>query len=162
MTIRIHEASTSVEELEAIETITDTAFWQLMLVDDIAHATYLVELLVQRLRARVYEIRIACPSCPWTEEGPLDGFDDEPPPWKPRYNVQKAPGVGGDPIPKDEPVLVIRAQDVLADEMMVFYIGSYHDQEHKDPAVEAELREHLAELRRWRTANADRIKVADR
>lgn len=79
-----------------------------------------------------------------------------------RYVVRKADGIGGDPIPEDEPVLVIRAQDVLAEEMMQFYIGSYYDLEGKDPAVEAELREHLADLRRWRTEHADRIKVPDR
>lgn len=71
MTIRIHEASTSVEELEAIDTITDTAFWQLMLVDDIGHATYLIELLVQKLRARVDEIRIASAGFRFDDQGEL-------------------------------------------------------------------------------------------
>lgn len=71
MTIRIHEASTSVEELEAIETISDTAFWQLMLVDDIGHATYLVELLVQRLRARVDEVRVAAAGFVFDDQGEL-------------------------------------------------------------------------------------------
>ena len=31
-----------------------------------------------------------------------------------RYAVQKAPGIGGAPIPDDEPCIVIRAQDRLA------------------------------------------------
>lgn len=42
--------------------------------------------------------------------------------WHPRYFVVKAPGVGGPQIPPDEPVLVIRAQDVLASTMLSVYI----------------------------------------
>lgn len=46
----------SADEWEAVETITDTAFWQLMLVDDLGHARFLVELLVASVWDRLYAI----------------------------------------------------------------------------------------------------------
>lgn len=55
-TVRISQGLASVEELEAIERITDVAFWQLMLVDDLGHARFLVECLVRALRDRLDEI----------------------------------------------------------------------------------------------------------
>lgn len=91
-----------------------------------------------------------------------------------RYIVQKAEGVGGDPIPADEPCLVIRAQDHLAPFVMQFYIDEYEKRAGQatvpgagpgagpDQAVIAELREHLERLLDWQEANADKVKWADR
>lgn len=82
--------------------------------------------------------------------------------WKPRYIVTKAPGVGGDPIPEDEPVLVIRAQDVISEPMLQKYIREYADLRNPDPQVTAELQEHLTALVRWQDRHPERMKVADR
>lgn len=98
-----------------------------------------------------------CPSCPWTERGWQD-----PDAWKPRYLVTKAPGVGGEPIPHDEPVLVIRAQDKMAEEMLEAYIDSYREFDDYSDAVVEDLEAHLRELRRWQEANRERIKMAGR
>ena len=68
--IRASNVEASAEELEAIGTITDTAFWQLMLVDELEHATGLVELLVDALRARVDEI-VSCAGLAFDEAGEL-------------------------------------------------------------------------------------------
>ena len=100
--------------------------------------------------------------CPWTEEGPLDGFDDEPPKWKPRYQVRKSPHVGGDPIPEDEPCLVIRAQDMLAPAALAWYIERYEALDHPDPGVIEDLLATAAELERWRSEHPFSIKRADR
>jgi hypothetical protein len=83
--------------------------------------------------------------------------------WKPRYLVRKADGVDGPPIPDDEPVLVIRAQDVLADVMMAAYLAHYQVLgAYYDPAVVADLKVHRTALQAWQAAHADAIKVADR
>lgn len=82
--------------------------------------------------------------------------------WQPRYLVQKAPGVDGDPIPEGEPVLVIRAQDVLAPLMLAHYISTYSDSKTSDPAVIHDLCRHWEALIAWRKINQDKIKVADR
>lgn len=82
--------------------------------------------------------------------------------WKPRYIVSKAQGVGGNPIPADEPVLVIRAQDLLAVESMCNYIKAYDDLPNGDPEVMADLGRHLSALIAWQAANPEKIKVADR
>lgn len=79
-----------------------------------------------------------------------------------RYTVQKAPHVGGDPIPEDEPCIVIRAQDVLAPAMLHKYIMVYSDLEDAQPEVIEELNDHLHKLLRWQMENGDRLKVADR
>jgi hypothetical protein len=42
-----------------------------------------------------------------------------------RYLVRKAPHVGGRPIPEDEPLLVVRAQDHLCLPTLDFYIDRY-------------------------------------
>ena len=42
-----------------------------------------------------------------------------------RYVVQKAPGVGGNPIPEDEPCIEIRAQDKLALGVIDHYLAIY-------------------------------------
>jgi hypothetical protein len=85
--------------------------------------------------------------------------------WKPRYLVRKAPGVDGPPIPADEPVLVIRAQDELALEMVTHYIGrhifKYHSYAPLDPIV-VELDAHRQAILEWQAANPDRVKRADR
>ena len=100
--------------------------------------------------------------CPWTEEGPLDGFDDEPPKWKPRYQVRKSPHVGGDPIPEDEPCLVIRAQDLLAPATLSDYIARYRRLPSYSPVVVHDLLAHLEQLVIWQEDHPDRVKVADR
>ena len=42
-----------------------------------------------------------------------------------RYVIQKAPGIGGDPIPEDEPCIVVRAQDRLALSVIDYYLAAY-------------------------------------
>ena len=81
--------------------------------------------------------------------------------WKNRYVVVKNADAEGDPIPDDEPVLVIRAQDQLAVEAMDWYLGRYEVQQGATAEVRDRLLAHRAELVRWRNENSDRIKVAD-
>ena len=52
-------APVSDETVQVIENLTDTAFWQLMLVDDLAVAERDVELLCANLRYRLAQIRIS-------------------------------------------------------------------------------------------------------
>ena len=52
--VQIVEPST--DELGAIESIAELAFWQLMLVDDLERGRGLVEFLVRKLRAQIDEI----------------------------------------------------------------------------------------------------------
>lgn len=85
-----------------------------------------------------------------------------PPDWTPRYIVSKGNGVGGPPIPPDEPVLVIRGQDVLALQMLDHYLALYARSEFVDPAVASDLSKHRDALVVWRRNNRDRIKAADR
>lgn len=79
-----------------------------------------------------------------------------------RYQVTKREGIDGPPIPDDEPYLVIRAQDTLAD----FILGTYIDRylsvygEVADPQVIQELKEHRKNLRQWQAVN--KTKMADR
>jgi hypothetical protein len=80
--------------------------------------------------------------------------------WSPRYSVQKAAGVGGAPIPGDEPCLVIRAQDVLAGLMLEEYIVHYTTLRGHDPEVLLELRAHRFALINWQLEHPP--KVADR
>lgn len=88
----------------------------------------------------------------------------QPKSWRPRYVVRKAPGVGGEPIGEDEPVLVIRAQDPLAGEMLMHYFKLYVDEFgfDCDPGVLIDMAAHLQELQRWQQANSDKLKMADR
>lgn len=99
-----------------------------------------------------HETHRYCPCCSWTE--------DEN--WTPRYLVRKAPGVGGDPIPDDEPVLVIRAQDRMAIEMMQTYIERYQRDSDHDPAVVRDLESHKRRLIGWQSAHPEKVKKADR
>ena len=82
--------------------------------------------------------------------------------WAPRYLVQKAPGIGGPPIPEDEPCLVIRGQDILAPEILFDYIQKYEKEHGKDRAVSVECLRHLAVLIEWQGDHPDKVKVADR
>lgn len=77
-----------------------------------------------------------------------------------RYVVRKADHVGGAPIPIDEPVLVIRAQDVMALTMMDEYIERYEASGHAHQAVLDELRLHREALIDWQAEH--RPKWADR
>ena len=79
-----------------------------------------------------------------------------------RYTAQKRPGIGGPPIPDDEPFLVIRAQDVLAPLFLHNYIVKYSELEGAQSEVIEELHDHLHELLRWQMENGDKVKVADR
>lgn len=63
-------------------------------------------------------------------------------------------------IPDDEPVLVIRGQDVLAQFILNAYILKYQDLADYDPRVIDELRIHQMALTEWQLKN--RVKVADR
>lgn len=77
-----------------------------------------------------------------------------------RYVVTKAPGIDGPPIPPDEPVLVIRAQDRLAVRMMRLYIDFYTLlDDHGDDVVD-EMNEHLDALVMWQLEHP--VKTADR
>ena len=87
--------------------------------------------------------------------------------WQNRYEVRKADGVGGDPIPDDEPVLVIRAQDVLALEMLDDYMAAYcnltgwsADDVEASPVI-ARVAAHREALVEWQKENRHRMKVAD-
>lgn len=82
--------------------------------------------------------------------------------WKPRYLVQKAPGVGGDPIPEDEPCLVIRAQDIMALATLRTYIEYYSIGRPWDYAVVVDLEAHLQALIDWQADHPDKVKWADR
>ena len=83
--------------------------------------------------------------------------------WTPRYLVQKAPGVGGKPIPEDEPCLVIRGQDLQAVAMLKTYIAFYQTLGYAaDPKVIADLEEHLDALIEWQGDHAVDCKWADR
>jgi hypothetical protein len=82
--------------------------------------------------------------------------------YEPRYLAEKRSGVGGRPIDHDEPVIVIRAQDVLAPVMMLRYMELYEPFENADPGVLEECREHLAAIIEWQADNPERVKVADR
>lgn len=77
-----------------------------------------------------------------------------------RYVVQKASGVDGPPIPDDEPVLVIRAQDRLAARMMRLYIDLYTLLPDYGDDVVDELNEHLDALVEWQMEHP--TKTADR
>lgn len=82
--------------------------------------------------------------------------------FKPRYIVTKAEGVPGPPIPADEPCLVIRGQDALADFILGTYINRYVyvRGEIGDEKVVEELRAHRRALRQWQAVN--KVKYADR
>lgn len=79
-----------------------------------------------------------------------------------RYTVQKSPGVGGAPIPEDEPCLVIRAQDVFAPVMLRIYSALYIDVEEHDPEILEELKDHLDKVMHWQAIHPLRVKIADR
>ena len=66
-----------------------------------------------------------------------------------RYVVQKAPHVGGAPIPEDEPCIVIRGQDVLALAMMDYYLDTYCNHPDADPTVLVELASHRDAIEAW-------------
>lgn len=80
--------------------------------------------------------------------------------YDPRYIVTKAPGVGGLPIPDDEPVLVIRAQDVLALPMINIYMAFYAELDGADLGILIDLGIHKATLLEWQ--NEHGTKVPDR
>lgn len=77
-----------------------------------------------------------------------------------RYVVRKADGVGGNPIPEDEPCIVIRGQDVLALDAIDFYLREYQGLQQPSPEVVAELRSHRQAIVDWQQAHPP--KVADR
>lgn len=79
-----------------------------------------------------------------------------------RYVVTKAEGIGGDPIPPDEPCLVIRAQDVLAPGILDTYIARYNVLSAGDPGVVEELMVHRRKLTEWQMDHPGHVKVADR
>lgn len=69
-----------------------------------------------------------------------------------RYVVQKAEGVGGNPIPEDEPCIVIRAQDKLALDMIEHYLDRYGcDANPYDERIETDLRQHREAIVAWQT-----------
>jgi hypothetical protein len=80
----------------------------------------------------------------------------------PRYTAQKREGIGGPPIPGDEPFMLIRAQDVLALEMMEYYRNRYISlpRAMQDPQVLVELDQHHQSISMWQEAHPP--KVADR
>ena len=83
-----------------------------------------------------------------------------------RYVVQKAPGIGGDPIPADEPCIVIRAQDKLAlsviDQYLALYraICAYSVIPGAGSLVIEELEQHRAAIEEWQRDHP--TKFADR
>jgi hypothetical protein len=79
-----------------------------------------------------------------------------------RYQVQKAPGIDGLPIPEDEPCLVVRAQDMLAPIMLQWYIDLYSTFEDSQDEVRTELQDHLRRVLAWQVDHADKVKLADR
>jgi hypothetical protein len=84
--------------------------------------------------------------------------------WKPRYLVQKAPGIDGNPIPDFEPVVVVRGQDALALEVMDFYTQRYAETygDEADAEVLSDLAAHRDQLEWFRQTYPERIKRADR
>ena len=80
-----------------------------------------------------------------------------------RYVVQKRDGISGNPIPEDEPCIVIRGQDFLAPRMIDFYIREYLDgSTDVDTNVVVELLEHRRRVESWQSINWDKVKWADR
>lgn len=77
-----------------------------------------------------------------------------------RYSVEKHPDVGGDPIPTDEPCIVIRGQDRLALSVLDFYLAMYRTYPGFDPRVVVELESHREDLILWQIDNPP--KLADR
>ena len=66
-----------------------------------------------------------------------------------RYVVRKADGIGGAPIPEDEPCIVIRGQDRLALRMMDHYLAHYATVPLPDSTVLDELRQHRDAIVAW-------------
>lgn len=89
---------------------------------------------------------------------------DNPDRWKPRYLVKKAPGVGGNPIPHFEPVVVVRGQDSLALDVLDFYALRYAEVygDKADQRVLTDLVALREQLESFRTEHPERIKRADR
>jgi hypothetical protein len=79
---------------------------------------------------------------------------------KARYRVSKNYGIGGPPIENDEPILVVRAQDVLAPFIMLTYITKYKELVGFNNEIVTELQEHLGEIIKWQLDHP--VKVADR
>jgi hypothetical protein len=82
-----------------------------------------------------------------------------------RYIVQKAPGVGGEPIPEDEPCVVIRGQDILAPVMLKIYQDLYLSLAPYgavDGRVIDDVDNHGDRLRDWQMEHPGKIKWADR
>ena len=81
-----------------------------------------------------------------------------------RYVVQKAPGVGGNPIPEDEPCIVIRAQDKLALSTIDHYLALWRALSSVapgfDPQVLDELEQHRDAIEEWQREHP--VKFADR
>lgn len=80
-----------------------------------------------------------------------------------RYVVQKAPGIGGDPIPEDEPCIVVRAQDQLALGVIDYYLAIYRAilaHGAGDQQVLDELEQHRDAIEEWQVEH--RTKLADR
>jgi hypothetical protein len=73
-----------------------------------------------------------------------------------KYQVARTDGT---PIPADEPVFVVRAQDRFATDVLRHYrkmvLGVVDD------GMIAELDRHLRIMTQWRNANPDRVKVPD-
>ena len=80
-----------------------------------------------------------------------------------RYVVQKAPGIGGNPIPEDEPCIVVRAQDQLAIAVIDHYLAIYRailTHGGGDQRVLDELELHRDAIEVWQRHHP--TKIADR
>lgn len=64
-------------------------------------------------------------------------------------------------IADDEPVFLVRAQDMLFIPMLGAYRKLYQDQPNADPVIMRYIDEHIQRAADWQTANHSRLKIAD-
>jgi len=62
----------------------------------------------------------------------------------------------GDPIPEDEPVFMLRAKDVFAEQTIAYYLTLASQREHKAAIVER-----IGDFTEFRINNPDRMKAPD-
>lgn len=64
-------------------------------------------------------------------------------------------------IREDEPVLLIRGQDILFLAVLQAYADAYAEQEKADPKISEQLDAHLDYAEQWQAKNAHLLKTAD-
>ena len=65
-----------------------------------------------------------------------------------------------EPIPDDEPLLLLRGRDLLAPEAMDYYLKLREDRG-ADPIAQSRLREDIEQMRLWQSQHSDRTRMPD-